>query len=165
MVYVPPVLVAARSKLIGSASFAALVTDGTVGSDEIFSSGWVFFGLTSKGMPTNYGEGMSAVTLSVANRQWMSTGRTTAKFPVIRFTIWADGGADDADTGQGEFMALTVAETIISEFHDPANTHAKQWAPDCYVASCLWAGDTTRARVQGVDGLWRCESTFELEVL
>jgi hypothetical protein len=157
----PPLMLAARQKLMASPAFQALVSDGTVGKDDQFSTGWVFFGTMSNGFPYQYGDAMAAVTIGLRG-SWAAPSRSNnLHFPVLKFAVFGDG---DPDIGDGEWQARAVGQAIIDEFHDPANSHNHQWAREVYAISCIWEGNLSCAEVQGVPGLFRADVYFDLEV-
>lgn len=156
----PPLLTGAREKLIAAPAFADLVDAGTVGSDDMFVGGWVFYGTKANGLPLHYGEG-AAVTLHLRG-SWNAPSRfNNLTFPRLQFSVWASG---DPDTDSGEWQAREVGAVIVSEFHDPANAHDHQWSAETFAVSCLWDGSETAAPVRNIGGLYRVDLSFELEI-
>lgn len=121
---------------------------------------WVFIGLNPRdGFPWQYGSGKCAVVFSQENRQWAAS-TNTARFPVLRVGVWADA---DSDTRDGEWFARHVAEAVISLFDDPAGESDKHWSDSVYAISSRWSGELTVFEVENKPGLWRAETSFEIE--
>lgn len=150
----PAVLVAARAKYLESDAFDLVAS--SVGS------GWVTVGTDPEtGLPPTYGAGLSAVTFALRSGTAFANG-TSARFPTISATVWAQG---DAATHDAEWQARSVSESLITCFDDYSNSHNPKWSPFVWVAHCRWTGEQAVFEVQNKPGMIRADVSFDLEVV
>lgn len=150
----PAVLVAARAKYLDSDAFDLVAS--SVGS------GWVTVGTDPEtGLPPKYGTGLSAVTFALRSGTALTNG-TSARFPRISATVWAQG---DAASHDAEWQARNVSESLITCFDDYANANDPVWSPSVWVAHCRWTGEQAVFEVENKRGMIRADVSFDLEVV
>lgn len=158
----PALLLAARAKLLGSAAFQTAYADHKVGFYGTPSQAAVMIGSDKEGQPffLDTADNEASISIWLGGREWTNSA-TSARFPRLLFSVWASG---DVDTGTGEWLARDIAELVISVFDDPAGEQDKQWSADVYAVSCHYSRDLLCTVTEALDGTFRADLSFELEI-
>lgn len=157
----PALLLAARAKFLASPEFATAYGDHLIATQaDAAQSPAVIIGTDKDGMPTYLDDVEATVTLHLPGKEWLASP-TTARFPRLGFTVWGPGNP----LGSGEWLARAVADVLIACFDNPSGKFATWGAgTEVNVVSCRYARDLSVYEVEGVNGLFRADLSFDCEI-
>lgn len=172
------IALAAKGRLLADTRFSTLIgnlvgsdlTHGAAYPDQLYTSGWVFVGLTRDSRPFRdpSSTGTSSVTVDTYGAPWASPNQhNTAEFPSLRVIVWSDPTRPTAQNGlvaihDAEDKCEKVKAVIKAILHDPLNVN-HQWG-NLYVFSCLLGSEQPIRDVAPYDGLVAGELRFNLEM-
>lgn len=157
-------LVAARRYLVDSGVPTRLISEGLLGSDDLYPEGWIFQD-TADGSPFRDPEntGTCAIVLDSVDTWAAQNNHNTSTFPRLRITIFADPTRDPAGSPlkyDARVKARKVWEAVNPLFHDAANrVHAFDSLP---IVSTLQGGGFSVQDVPNGDGQVRATCGYDL---
>jgi hypothetical protein len=163
---VPDIVKPAYRYLMASGVPATLITDGLLGADPTYPTGWVFSG-EQQGLPFREVEntGKCAIVLySYDTWATPSMYQQNVAFPRLRLAIYADTERDaegNYTKHDGDDRARAVWDRVWPLFHDARNIVRK--FDTLHIVSTLLEGGPDLMPIPGGDNAHRLTASFRVQ--